>query len=60
MNGKQVIKILEKEGWTVLRISGSHHRLGKGNARVTVPVHGNRDVGSGLLKAIIRQTGVKF
>lgn len=60
MNGKQIIKILEKEGWSVLRINGSHYRLGKGSARVTVPVHGSRDIGPGLLKEIIRQTGVKL
>ncbi len=28
--------------------------------RVTVPVHGNKDLGKGLLSAIERQTGVKL
>lgn len=27
---------------------------------VPVPVHGNKDIGAGLLAAIARQTGVKF
>jgi predicted RNA binding protein YcfA (HicA-like mRNA interferase family) len=58
MNGKKVIKILENEGWEVLRVNGSHFRLGKGSLRVTVPVHGHRDLGIGLLKAIEKQTGV--
>jgi predicted RNA binding protein YcfA (HicA-like mRNA interferase family) len=60
VNGKQLIKILEKNGWEVLRSSGSHYRLGKGEARVTVPVHGARDIGPGLLNAIEKQTGVKI
>jgi len=60
MNGKQIIKILEKEGWAVLRINGSHYRLGKGSSRVTVPVHSGRDIGPGLLKEIMKQTGVKL
>jgi predicted RNA binding protein YcfA (HicA-like mRNA interferase family) len=60
MNGKQLIKLLEKMGWQVIRINGSHFRLSKGNLRTTVPVHGNRDIGKGLLSAIEKQTGVKL
>jgi predicted RNA binding protein YcfA (HicA-like mRNA interferase family) len=60
MNGKQVIRCLKENGWLVLRVSGSHYRLGKGEQRITVPVHGKRDIGPGLLSAIERQTGVKL
>lgn len=60
MNGKMVIKALQKEGWEILRSQGSHYRLGKNSLRVTVPVHGSRDLGKGLLAAIERQTGVKL
>jgi len=37
MNGKQVIKALEKEGWMLLRVSGSHHRLVKDGKKVSIP-----------------------
>jgi predicted RNA binding protein YcfA (HicA-like mRNA interferase family) len=60
MNGKQVIDLLKKHNWQVLRISGSHYRLGQGIKRTTVPVHGSKDLGKGLLTAIERQTGVKL
>ncbi len=60
MNGKQVIKILQQNGWKILRVSGSHHRMGKEGLRTTVPVHGQRDLGKGLIAAIERQTGVKI
>lgn len=60
MNGKQVIKKLEKEGWKILHSQGSHYRLGKEQKRTTVPVHGNKDLSKGLLAAIERQTGVKL
>lgn len=60
MTGKEVIKILQEHGWQILRISGSHHRMGKEHMRTTVPVHGKRDLGQGLLSAIERQTGVKL
>ena len=60
MTGKELIKILEQHGWKVLRVNGSHYRMGNGNRRTTVPVHGNRDIGKGLLAAIMRQTGIKI
>ena len=60
MNGKTVIKSLQKEGWEILRSQGSHYRLGKNSLRVTVPVQGSKDLGKGLLSAIERQTGVKL
>jgi len=52
MNGKQVIKALEKEGWMLLRVSGSHHRLVKDGKKVSIPVHGAKDLKSGTLKNI--------
>ena len=60
MNGKLVIKKLEEEGWKILRSHGSHYRLGKGPLRTTVPIHGDKDLGKGLISAIKRQTGVKL
>lgn len=60
MTGKELIKLLEEHGWSVLRVNGSHHRMGKGNMRTTVPVHGKRDLGKGLVSAIEKQTGVKL
>jgi predicted RNA binding protein YcfA (HicA-like mRNA interferase family) len=60
MTGKEVIKILTEHGWEVLRVNGSHHRMGKGGQRTTVPVHGKQDLGRGLVAAIEKQTGVKL
>ncbi|RKZ78731.1 MAG: hypothetical protein DRR19_25975 [Candidatus Parabeggiatoa sp. nov. 1] len=60
MTGIQVIKILNQHSWQVLRIRGSHYQLGKDDLRTTVPVHGKRDLGIGLLKQIEKDTGVKL
>ena len=62
MNGKQIIAVLKKEGWTLARVEGSHHIMEKeGMIRgVPIPVHGSKDIGIGLLKAIEKQTGVKL
>ncbi|MBF6617731.1 MAG: type II toxin-antitoxin system HicA family toxin [Candidimonas sp.] len=60
MNGKDIIKKLKAQGWEILRQEGSHVRMGKDNARTTVPLHGTRDVRAGTLASIERQTGVKL
>lgn len=61
MNGKDVIAKLEAAGWTLRRISGSHHVMKKnGMPSVPVPVHGKRDLPTGVVCAIVRQTGVKL
>ena len=58
MNGKQIIKQLLAQGFAVLRVTGSHHILGNGSRKVTVPVHGTADVKVGTVKSIEKQSGV--
>jgi len=60
MNGKQIIKKLELQGFTIIRVSGSHHILSNGERRVIVPVHGAADVKEGTLASIEKQSGVKL
>jgi len=60
MNGKQIIKLLLEKGFTELRVTGSHHILGNGSRKVTVPVHGTADVKVGTFKSIEKQSGVKL
>lgn len=59
LSGKQLVKLLKKNGWKIQRITGSHHIMVKGDKKVPVPVHGNKDLGKGLEKAILKQTGLK-
>ncbi len=54
---KQVIKALERDGFSIRRVSGSHYMLKKENLRATVPYH-NRDLKPGTLKSIIEQAGL--
>lgn len=60
MNGKHVIRVLVQNGFTEIRVSGSHHILSKGAIKVTVPVHGAADLKIGTLKSIEKQSGVKL
>lgn len=60
VTGREVIARLKAAGWVLERIHGSHHIMTKERKAVPVPVHGNRDLGAGLISAIQRQTGVKL
>ena len=59
MTGKELIKLLKKNGWTVDRIKGSHHILIRDDLTVIVPVHGNRDIPKGTMESILKQAGLK-
>jgi predicted RNA binding protein YcfA (HicA-like mRNA interferase family) len=55
LTGGEVIAALEKLGFVVVRVKGSHHRLRHPDGRVTtVPVHGSEIIGPGLLSSILR------
>jgi predicted RNA binding protein YcfA (HicA-like mRNA interferase family) len=54
--GRELIKALERIGFVVVRIRGSHHRLKHPDGRITtVPVHAGEEIGEKLLKSILRQ-----
>jgi len=60
VSGKQFCKILENRGWTLDRMSSSHHLYKRpGTLRhICVPVHGNQDLGKGLQRTLMRQAGL--
>ena len=56
LTGKELVKILTKVGFTVVRIEGSHHILRKPDGHiVSVPVHAAEEIGPGLLTRIIKK-----
>jgi predicted RNA binding protein YcfA (HicA-like mRNA interferase family) len=60
VSGKQVIAVLEKEGWYIKRVRGSHHILRHPRIpdAVPVPVHGSRPIKRGTLGNILRAAGI--
>ena len=58
MKDKDLLRLLKKNGWTVVRINGSQHVLQKGEQTTVVPIHG-RDVPTGLLNQILKETGLR-
>ncbi len=59
MTGKELVKLLKKDGWTLDRIKGSHHIMIKGTMTLSVPVHGNRDLPAGLLHRLMKDGGLQ-
>jgi len=58
VSGRELARILERKGWRVLRISGSHHLYGQGKERIALPVHGNTTLKKGLQRDLMRQAGL--
>lgn len=58
MKDKDLLKLLKKNGWVVVRINGSHHVLQKNGKTTVIPLHG-KDVPVGLLNNILKETGLK-
>ena len=59
LDAKELIKILNKLGFEVIRQRGSHIYLKHKDGRVTVvPLHSGRDIGRGLLKRILNEIDV--
>ena len=60
LSGKELARIVERHGWSLLRVQGSHRVYGRpGSAvRLSIPVHGNRPLKSGLLRHLRRSAGI--
>lgn len=59
VRGDQVVKALEKVGFLVVRVRGSHHVLRHADGRgTTVPVHQGRDLAKGTLRNILADAGL--
>jgi predicted RNA binding protein YcfA (HicA-like mRNA interferase family) len=56
VSGKKLCKIVEQKGWTLKKITGSHHiyeKIGE-NKIISIPVHKNQDLKIGTLKALMK------
>jgi predicted RNA binding protein YcfA (HicA-like mRNA interferase family) len=53
--GREIVRALERLGFSVVRTRGSHVFLKHTDGRVTtVPVHASETIGPGLLRSILR------
>ncbi len=60
VSGRRVVQVLQRAGFVIDRVVGSHHVLvypGDPTRTVVVPVHGGRDLKPGTIRSILRQAG---
>ncbi|MBM3768366.1 MAG: addiction module toxin, HicA family [Acidobacteria bacterium] len=53
-SGAEMVRFLESQGFTILRIRGSHHFMARGEVCTTVAVHGRETLKIGTLRGILR------
>ena len=62
ISGKKLCRLLDKAGWSLQRVRGSHHIFSKVGERkiITVPVHGKKMVGPGLATRIAKDANLEW
>ncbi len=54
-NSREIIRRLEREGWTLVRVTGSHHVFKNPISGETLVIpHPRKDLGKGLVRAIYK------
>lgn len=58
---REVLRMLQDDGWLLVRTRGSHHQYAHPTKRglVTVPGNRNDELAPGTLNSILRQAGMK-
>lgn len=61
ISGKNFAKLVERHGWGLLRIQGSHHIYGKQDSeiRLSIPVHKNQMLKTGLQRHLMKLANIK-
>lgn len=60
MKSRELIRLLMRAGWYIVRQNGSHiimrHLIE--DKQIVVTMHGNKEMGRGLFKEILKQSGL--
>lgn len=59
ISGKNFCKLVEDKGWVLKRINGSHYIYSKQGILLVIPVHKNDDLRTGLLKSLMKLSGIE-
>jgi predicted RNA binding protein YcfA (HicA-like mRNA interferase family) len=56
ISGKKLCKVVERKGWILRRITGSHHIFEKPGVSqiLSIPVHHDQDLKIGTLRALMK------
>jgi predicted RNA binding protein YcfA (HicA-like mRNA interferase family) len=53
-----MVRFLKSQGFTLVRIRGSHHYMARDELRTSVPVHGRKVLKIGTLRGILRDVRI--
>ena len=61
VSGRELARAVERKGWVLLRVHGSHHIYGKVGSvvRLSIPMHGNKPLKVGLLRHLMKLAEVQ-
>ena len=56
VSGRSLAKAIQRKGWTLARIQGSHHifAMPGRRERIVIPIHSNRPLKIGLLRSLMK------
>ena len=56
VSGRELAQIIQRRGWTLARIQGSHHvfTMAGRRERIVIPIHGNQPLKKGLLRSLMK------
>lgn len=59
MNSRELLKMLEQDGWSIYKVKGSHHQLKHPTkkGKVTLP-HPKKDLPQKTVSSILKQAGL--
>ncbi len=60
VSGRHLARLIEAHGWVFQRVKGSHHVYSREGNRenVSIPIHGNRDLGTGIQARLMKLAGL--
>lgn len=60
VSGRDLARAVQRKGWILLRVHGSHHIYGKegSDVRLSIPMHKGRDLKVGLLRHLMKMAGL--
>ncbi len=56
LSGRDLAKAVERKGWVLLRVHGSHHIYGRDGStvRLSIPIHEGHPLKAGLLRHLMK------
>jgi predicted RNA binding protein YcfA (HicA-like mRNA interferase family) len=61
VSGRELAQIVQRRGWILARIQGSHHvfTMAGRRERIVIPIHGNQPLKKGLLRSLMKIAGLQ-